>query len=403
MQTPAAEAARQAIGAHPCPVCGAEAPQIFMELAQLPVHCNLLWEDQAAAQAAPRGDIRLAFCPTCSHVHNQAFDPALMEYTQSYENSLHFSARFQSYADTLAARLIERYDLRGKDIVEIGCGKGDFLKQLCRLGGNHGVGFDPSYVPDPHDDGDAAVQFVLDFYGEQYTHYRADLIVCRHVLEHIQHPREFLANVRRSIGEGRQPAVFFELPNVLYTLRDMGIWDIIYEHCSYYSPGSLAHIFEASGFEVQALNEEFGGQFLSIESRPARAGSAPTRRNWTGFDRMERDVAAFADNYRAKVEEWQCTLAQIGRAGRRAVVWGSGSKGVTFLNVFRENSPIEYVVDINTRKQGMFVAGSGQPIVAPAFLRDYRPDVVVIMNPIYHGEIQQTLAALSITAEVVVA
>ena len=74
-----------------------------------------------------------------------------MEYTQSYENSLHFSPGFQKFAADLADRLITRYNLRGKDVIDIGCGKGDFLKLICARGGNRGVGFDPSYVPDPAD------------------------------------------------------------------------------------------------------------------------------------------------------------------------------------------------------------------------------------------------------------
>lgn len=79
---------------------------------------------------------------------------------------------------------------------------------------------------------------------------------------------------------------------------------------------------------------------------------------------------------------------------------GSGSKGVAFLTTLRIEREITYTVDINPNKHGMFMAGTGQQIVSPAFLRDYQPDVVIIMNPIYCDEIQRDLTALGVAANV---
>jgi hypothetical protein len=64
---------------------------------------------------------------------------------------------------------------------------------------------------------------------------------------------------------------------------------------------------------------------------------------------------------------------------------------------------IAYVVDINRRKHGMYVAGSGQRIVAPEFLQDYHPDVVLVMNPIYRHEVQQSLDGMGVNAAIVTA
>ena len=68
------------------------------------------------------------------------------------------------------------------------------------------------------------------------------------------------------------------------------------------------------------------------------------------------------------------------------------------LNIQEE---IEYAVDINPYKRGTFMAGTGQEIVGPEFLRVYKPDVVIAMNPIYRNEIQQDLNKLGVTAELV--
>lgn len=372
----------------------------LIEMKQVPVHCNVLWPTREAALAAPRGDIRLAYFPACGHTCNLDFDPSLMEYTQEYENSLHFSPRFQEYATALADGLVEKYNLYDKDIVEIGAGKGDFLIMLCALQGNRGWGYDPSYVPDV---GYTApnVTFVQDFYTDKYISQRADLIVCRHVLEHIQDPDAFIAQVRRAVGD-QQSIVFFEVPNSLWTIREGGIWDIIYEHCSYFSPSSLAYLFRKHGFQVLAVNEVFGGQFLTIEAIPDD-GSAAANDQHAELDSLTADARAFADTYASKRALWQARLRSLAAAGKRGVIWGAGSKGVTFLNAMNTGVEIAAVVDINPRKQGKYVAGTGQLIVSPAELATLKPDFVIIMNANYKDEIDRMLAEVGVEAEVLVA
>jgi SAM-dependent methyltransferase len=323
-----------------------------------------------------------------------------MEYTQAYENSLYFSPCFQSYAESLAARLIERHNLHDKDIIEIGSGKGEFLTLLCELGDNRGVGFDPSYVPDPEANATTErITFVQDFYSELYASYKADLICCRHVLEHIHPPRDFLSSVRHSIGNRTTTVVFFEVPNVLFTLRDLGIWDLIYEHYSYFSANSLRRLFTLCGFDVSDLTEAYAGQFLCIEALPGENSTDSPHSSTDDLGEMTARVVAFADEYRNKVETWERHIKQMTQLGQRAVVWGGGSKGVTFLNMLKIQAQIKYVIDINPRKQGMYVAGTGQQIMAPEFVQDYQPEVVIVMNPIYESEIRQLVKHLDLTPE----
>ena len=387
-----------------CRVCGSGSVAEFVKILQVPVHCNLLWPTRDAALGAPRGDLRLGFCSDCGHVFNISFDPGLMEYTQAYENSLHFSPRFQAYAEALATRLIEQYGLRGKDVIDIGCGKGDFLALLCSLGENRGVGFDPSYVPEQmHKPGADRMTIVQDFYSPRYSGYRADLMTCRHVLEHIPVPREFLQNIRSAIGERPDTVVFFEVPNVLYTLRDMGIWDLIYEHCSYFSGPSLERLFGLSGFDVCGRSEMYEGQFLGIDAIPRSPGTSPASPRQESLEELKGYVAAFAENYKQKVALWRQTFAHAAAQGERVVVWGGGSKGVTFLNTLDTARVVQYMVDINPRKHGMYVGGSGQRIVAPEFLLDYKPDMIVVMNPVYVHEIREHLDTMEIASPVTVA
>ncbi len=366
----------------------------------MPVHIGVQWPNQDAARRCPKGDIKLAFCHSCGLVANLAFDPARLAYSQAYDNSLYFSPFFREYARSLATRLIERYNLYNKQIVEIGCGKGDFLVLLCELGNNRGVGFDPSYEAERLDSEVVKqITFIQDFYSERYASYHGDLVCCRYVFEHIHRPTDFLAMVRRTIGDRSDTVVYFEVPNVLFILRDLSIWDIIYEHCSYFSAGSLAHVFALCGFDICDLTEAYGGQFLGIEATPSEGATALKPDRWDNLKEVAEAVVAFTENCQQRIEAWQSDLERIEQAGQRVVLWGAGAKAVGFLNLLKIHDQIEHVVDINPHKQGTYIAGTGQQIVSPEFLVDYRPDTVIVMNPIYKREIQQLVEGLGLAPE----
>ena len=130
-------------------------------------------------------------------------------------------------------------------------------------------------IPERIDDPAAAdIEWIVDFYDERYTHLDADVVICRHTLEHIPDVADFMSTIRRSIGDRPDTVVLFELPDVQRVLDEVAFWDIYYEHCSYFSLGSLARLFRRTGFEVLELSLEYDDQYLLIAARPStRAGS----------------------------------------------------------------------------------------------------------------------------------
>lgn len=384
-----------------CPVCLSSRVSPFFGISQVPIHCNILWPSRESALGAPKGAIQLALCADCGHIFNLVFDPNLTGYDEDYENSLHFSPRFQVYSRSLAESLVSRYDLHNKDLIEIGCGNGDFLITLCELGKNRGVGFDPGYTPErSRTQPGEQITFIQDYYTERYAHYRADFLCCRHVLEHLHHPLDFLHNIRRTIGVRSDSVVFFEVPNVMFMLRDLSVWDIIYEHYSYFSNSSLERLFTLSGFEVCNLTETFEGQYLCVEALPGNKTPSSKARHRKDLDEVKRLASVFAEDYRRKVEFWASELGKVSSEGKKAVVWGGGSKGVTFLNTLATRDQIHYVVDINPHKQGKYIAGTGQKIVSPELLRSFRPDYIILMNAIYYDEVSQLAKGMNLPAKV---
>ncbi len=387
----------------PCPVCDSHNTSLCINLEAVPVYCNVLYSSRETALAAPKGDIELVFCQDCGHLFNSTFDSQKIDYSLEYENSLHYSARFQEYAEALAEDLVERHDLHNKTIVEIACGKGDFLSSVCQLGNNTGYGFDPSYEPDRHSEKALKnITITQDYYSEKYADIKTDLVCCRHALEHIETPKEFLTAVHKAVTAGhvdQGSAVYFEVPNSLYTLRDMGIWDIIYEHCGYYCENSLARVFTESGFIVQRLNDSFGRQFLSIET--TLANDQENTHTDIDLPSVRSYATSFEKKYVEKIEAWKKRLELFKKEGKRVSIWGAGSKGVTFLNALKVGEEIGNIVDLNVHKQGKFVPGTGHQVVSPEHLQDYQPDIVIVMNPIYTNEIAQSLKGMGVNATMV--
>ncbi len=382
-----------------CPACGSKDLSIFYEAENVPVHSVLLMATREQALAYPQGRIRLGFCETCGFITNTAFDPTLHEYSTRYEETQSFSPTFNQFHRSLAQRLIGKYDLYGKDIIEIGCGKGEFLTLLCELGNNRGIGLDPSYVPE-RNPGNNRVRFIQDLYSEKYMHLQGDVIICKMTLEHIQPVHEFVSMVRRSIGTKTNATIFFQIPNVMYILREVAFWDVYYEHCSYFSKGSLARLFRRCGFEVHALSTEYNDQYLTIEARPAQGPGRVPLPEEHDMEELRQRVQCFASAYPGKIRQWKEQFMRLVDEGRRIVLWGAGSKGVAFLTALTISYDLmPYAVDINPHKHGTFLAGTGQEIVAPEFLAHYRPDTVIVMNPIYEEEIRQALSGFGVAAE----
>ena len=363
-----------------CPICESTS-ETFIELSNVPIFCNVLYNAQLDALECPRGDIILTHCNECNHIFNVDFDSNKMNYSETYENNLGYSKVFRKYDEKIAKNLIQKYDIKNKHVIDIGCGRGDFLILLSNLGNNTGTGFDQSYQSRPHTN---KVQFIREFYTDKYKQH-ADLVCCRHVLEHIEHPKQFL----RDLPIDKETIVLFEVPNALYTLKDKGIWDILYEHVSYFTPDSLRFLFSSLGFKINELRQEFGNQYLVIEAQ--RGVSKPTKSD------MQKEIQSFKQNYNEKVTYWN----QLVNTDKKIVVWGAGTKGVMFLNTIKNN--IKYIVDLNPAKQGKYVAGSGQKIVSPEFLKTYNPDIVIIMNPNYEAEIKDMLTKLNLSAKTILA
>lgn len=381
-----------------CPACEEGEVSEFLDIGDMPMRVGVQYTTADAARSCARGRIRLARCPNCEFVMNAAFAPESMEYGPSYDNDLGGSAVYRAYERSVAERLIRRYDLNGRRIIEIGCGSGSFLENLCDLGQNSGIGFDPGLdearLP-RHD----RVRFVRDFYpGTRTQAVEADLVACRQVFEHVADPLAFLKTLGASLG--KSSILYFEVPNFREVLESGALWTIIYEHCSYFTPESLSRVFSRAGFRVLHCEESYNGTFTSVEATLADGAGEPAQFHGVGNG---VSIETLARRARSQLAAWRQRVDEFVQAGRRVVLWGAGARAVCFLNALGITSEIGQVVDVNPRKRGKFLGGGGQQIIAPADLLEIRPDVVILTNSIYREEIGLCLEELGLHPELLCA
>jgi SAM-dependent methyltransferase len=370
------------------------------QISDAPTNSCILLSTREEAMAYPRGEIRLAYCSQCGFLSNLAFDSALTEYSGRYEETQAFSPTFNSFHEKLAHDLIAKHDLRQKDVLEIGCGKGEFLKLVCDAGNNRGLGFDPGYSESRGDaSGASRFRVIRDFFSDAHTEHEADFVCSKMTLEHIPRPYEFL---QAAVRVTRRPngVVFIQVPESLRIVSDCAFEDIYYEHCSYFTAGSLARLFRRLGLNVVSVDIAYDDQYLTVEAR--HGGEPQMFDSVDDLAELTRYISSFKARTDARIHGWREKIDRWAAVGKRVVIWGSGSKGVAFLHaVSADRDKVACAIDINPYREGYFMPGTGHEIVAPRKLTELRPDAVIVMNRIYVPEIRETLRGMSLSPELV--
>lgn len=371
-----------------CLACGRPGLEPVVDLGSAPAFVGAAWPDESSARQAPQGRLDLVVCPTCGHVANQAFDAGVLEYDGAYDNSLHHSPTFRSYEEDLIARLRSRYGLDGGHVVEVGSGKGEFLASLTAATGGTATGYDPTcggVTPAP------GVTLVPAYYRPDVDLEGYDLLACRHVLEHLDDPVVVLRAVRD--GAPADAVLYLEVPSAEFNFGPDGMWDVIYPHVSYFSADSLRTLVRRCGLEVLDEGRSFAGQFLWVE---ARRGPVVDETPQPPVEHLER-VRRFGAEWPETVLGWRDRIASN---GGDVALWGAGSKGVVFLNAVDPDVRLR-VIDVNPRKQGTHVPGTGHLVERPEVVGERPPELVLITNPVYRDEIEQQLRSMGVGADVV--
>ena len=377
-----------------CPGCGGKRFAGRLPIRRQPVVLNYRFASPEAATRVPRRDLLLRQCTRCGLVFNATFEPEVIPYDENYENRQCFSEAFNQHLDHLATSLIRDHGLRRSRILEVGCGKGDFLRLICRKAAATGAGYDTSFEtgPEPEPKG-------LSFHQEYLTAGTVpgefSAVICRHVVEHVPGIGPFLQELRAIAVAAKAKVVLLETPRWEWIVEHRAFWDVFHEHCNYFPEHTLAHLCRLAGFRVLRQRAVFGGQYQTLELAPSKRIS---RRHRPPGITPKAALGTFARNFSRYRSTLEGSIRK--RSGRKPWgLWGAGAKGVAVVNQMPRIRPA-VVVDSNPAKQGGVIPGTRIPIVAPEDPRLSRLSFLLIANPNYLEEIQATLGRQGFTGAV---
>jgi SAM-dependent methyltransferase len=329
----------------------------------LPVLQNRTFADAGSARASASADMLLVQDERSGLIFNAAFDADKLSYDADYQNEQAHSGQFQKHLSDVEGIIARHF--KGQELIEVGCGKGYFLELLKGLGYSI-TGIDPAY------EGDNA-----DVIKAQFTRglgLAADAIVLRHVLEHIQDPVSFLAEIANA-NQGGQ--IYIEVPCFDWILEHKAWFDLFYEHVNYFRLDDLRRMFGT----VHEAGHLFGGQYLYIVADLSTLRLTP-----------EQPVPRLTlpQGFTASLDRAVQIVQSAPEQG--SAIWGASSKGVIYsLFLQRAGVAVDRVVDINPAKQGRYLPLSGVRVSSPQEAMDALPEGanLFVMNSNYLEEIKR--------------
>ena len=251
-----------------CPVCSNTnlIPTICRE--NLVTMQNYVYCYADEARHAKVGKFVLMICPQCGFSYNASFNNNLLQYNENYDNSVP-SQISETYYREVASFLYKNFPIEHGLVIDIGCGKGSFLKILCeKYPTVKGVGIDPSYELSTENSSqpNENISFIQDFFKKEQINQRPSLIICRHVIEHIYYPVDFMTKVYLALSAFRDIPIFVEVPDLEWILNQNAFWDFCYEHCNYFTVDSFNNIMELSGFAVEKTYKAFNRQYIWLKA-----------------------------------------------------------------------------------------------------------------------------------------
>lgn len=308
-------------------------------------------------------------CLRCRHVWNQDFCYEEIPYVSNPNRMFNTGPIWQSHLrETI--QMLRSHVKRDPTIVEIGCGDGHFLRSLSAEYGASGryIGFDPNGSPESG----RGVEFYAELFNSEthFLEYKPDLIVIRHVLEHLEQPLEFLQQLAfGATASGVDCALFAETPCIDNVFQTNRLSDFFYEHVSNFTSTSFGRALAEAG-EVVKVATGYNNEVIYGLVKLA----VPTE-----FLSVRSDALTFkkkAINSRGTISS---QMQKLYTQGKSVAIWGGTGKAAAFIQ-YNDIDAVRFplVVDSDADKVGTCVPGTGQEIRPVEALRALSPDVVII-------------------------
>lgn len=285
-------------------------------------------------------------------------------------------------------------------VVDIGCNDG-LLLAACNKLGCRTIGVDPAAnlaeIAATRGVKVDVGYFTSEAGGKLAEKYgKASVIVTTNTFNHIGDLHDFMGGVVRWLAED---GVFvIEVPWAKNLLAGNEFDTVYHEHVSEFSLLSLVKLgafFDLAVVDVQRLGVHGGSMRVFMRRANAGAKVKPIVAEMLAEERDAGMLAvetyeAFADRVEQVRGELIGMLAELKRAGKTIAGYGAPAKGNTLLNYFRIGpETLDYLVDKNALKQGLYSPGMKIPIRSLDALEQQRPDVLLVLAWNFFDEIRQ--------------
>jgi hypothetical protein len=325
---------------------------------------------ETEARSMDRLALRFVRCVDCGHVFNAAFDYRQVPYGDQPNRMFNRGLRWSEFLSRVRNEMLRRLPAK-PTVVEIGHGEGIFLESLataCPEG--RFIGFDPHGAMESRARG-VTFRRALFHPERDLAELKPDLLISRHVLEHLSDPLGFVQSMSFAASfADLRPLLYIEVPCIDRALVTGRIEDFYYEHNSHFTTESFSRMLAGSFTSIDALDHGYNGEvvyaFLRLKGRLEHLAHA-------------RAAKSFAQMAKASRHIIMLELANLSMSGKRVAFWGGTGKCAAFLhahNVDAKRFPI--VVDSDEGKAGTYVPGSGQCIQPARVLLEQPVDVIIV-------------------------
>ena len=305
-------------------------------------------------------------CPCCGLVQ---LDAEPVNYYRQViraggETSTMVNLRRQEYSD-----FVQQFNLEGKCIIEIGCGRGEFLKEWKGFPVEaYGIEDDQKLVDIANQSG---LQVYKSFAADEQTKLPGapyDAFVQFNFLEHQPYPNEMLQCIYNNLTDDGVGLV--TVSSLEYILKYDGYYELIRDHIAYYSESTLRFLFEKNGFEI-----------VSCKTVNRDTHEIMVRK------RKKVSVDSLTQNFNDLKQEFEEYLNAYISRGKKVAIWGASHQGFTIATSLELGDKIAYIIDSAVFKQGKYAPGSHIPIYGREHYYEEPVDSILIVAPGYTDEI----------------
>lgn len=352
-----------------CPVCHYTLAVPFFNGDEQPL-ATLGWpKSSVEAQSMSRHPLDYVQCPRCTHVWNRSFTYDAIPYANNPNRMFNKGGIWQGHLQETRDLLTSTLPLN-PTVIDIGCGEGHFVRGIAQeLHGNgRFLGFDPNAT---HESG-IGVEFHARYFDpiQDVPVLEPDLIVMRHVLEHLTDPAAFIDQLAWGASQLNKPVRFFaEVPCIDKVFSSKRLVDFFYEHPSQFTTKSFETLMKQAG-KLLAINHGYDYEVVYGLVELA------IPKNYQANACIASEFYEQATSARQTI---QSQLKKLIEAGKRVAIWGGTGKAAAFIHFFEANAEdFPLVVDSDLDKVGTFVPKTGQLIQYRDVLKSTVVDVVII-------------------------